>query len=308
MRKKENYGYLFIAPFFIVFILLQLYPIIYTFYLSFTNLSSANPGGEWVGWANYARLLTDQFFHKSIVNTWRIWIMNFIPQLIFAVMLAAILTRARIRGASIFRGIYFLPNLVTAASVGILFNVMLGWQSGTINQILVALGIIDEANKIHFLASGAWTSTFVSLILWWMWFGHSMILFMAAMVAVPQEYYDAAAVDGAGAWQSFWKITLPLIRPIMIYVLVTSLIGGLNNFDIPFVIGEGQNLGIGGPEKSILTMVMHMYNLAFTAGRQRGYAAAIAVILFVMVLIFSLIIFKLMTRREEMAGRVLPRP
>ena len=224
MKNKENYGYLFIAPFFIVFILLQLYPIIYTFYLSFTNLSSANPGGEWVGWANYARLLTDQFFHKSIVNTWRIWIMNFIPQLIFAVMLAAILTRAKIRGASVFRGVYFLPNLVTAASVGILFNVLLGWQSGTINQILVALGIIDEANKIHFLASGAWTSTFVSSSSGGCG-SPRMILFMAAMVAVPQEYYDAAAVDGAGAWQSFWKITLPLIRPIMIYVLVTSLIG-----------------------------------------------------------------------------------
>ena len=307
MKNKDNYGYLFLVPFFTVFILLQLYPIIYTFYLSFTDLSTSSPGGDWVGWANYARLFSDKFFLKSIVNTWRIWIVNFIPQLIFAVMLAAILTRAKIRGASVFRGVYFLPNLVTAASVGILFNVLLGWQSGAINQILVALGIIGEADKIHFLASGAWTSTSVSVILWWMWFGHSMILFMAAMVAVPQEYYDAAAVDGAGAWQSFWKITIPLIRPILIYVLITSLIGGLNNFDIPFVMGEGQNLGTGGPEKSILTMVMHMYNLAFTASRQRGYAAAIAVTLFIMVLIFSLIIFKLMTRSERLTGKAVPR-
>src|SRR5690606_6725223 len=90
IKNKENYGYLFLAPFFTVFILLQLYPIIYTFYLSFTNLSSFTPAGDWVGWANYARLLSDQFFLKSIVNTWRIWILNFIPQLIFAVMLATI--------------------------------------------------------------------------------------------------------------------------------------------------------------------------------------------------------------------------
>ena len=99
-----------------------------------------------------------------------------------------------------------------------------------------------------------------------------MILFMAAMVAVPKDYYDAAAVDGANAWSSFWKITLPQIRPVMIYVLITSLIGGLNNFDIPFVMGEGQNLGGGGPKKAILTMVMHLYNQAFSGGRQRGYA------------------------------------
>lgn len=225
--------------------------------------------------------------------------MNFIPQLIFALLLATILTRSKIIGKDIFRGVYFLPNLVTAASVGILFNVLLSWQSGAINQILVALRIITEEEKIHFLASPFWTSTAVSVILWWMWFGHSMILFMAAMVSVPNEYYDAASVDGANAWQSFWKITIPQIRPVMIYVLVTSLIGGMNNFDIPFVIGEGQNLGTGGPLNSILTMVMHLYKMAFTGGRQRGYAAAVAFAIFFIVLICSAIIFKLMSREEE---------
>lgn len=300
--KRDNYGYLFIWPFFAALILLQLYPILYTFYLSFTNLSTANPDAGFIGLANYARLFTDKFFLKSIVNTWRIWICNFIPQLIFAVGLAAILTGDKLRGRNFFRGVYFLPNLVTAASIGILFNVLLGWQSGAINQALVSLGLIGEAEKIHFLASAGWTSSAVSVILWWMWFGHSMILFMAGMVAVPKEYYDAAAVDGASAWQSFWKITLPQIKPVMIYVLVTSLIGGLNNFDIPFVIGEGQNLGTGGPQRAILTMVMHLYNMAFSGGRQRGYAAAIAVALFVMVLIFSVLIFRAMTARESREG------
>ncbi len=300
--NRDNYGYFLITPFFATLILLQLYPILYTFYLSFTNLSTANPEAAFIGLANYARLFKDQFFLKSIVNTWRIWICNFIPQLIFAVGLAAILTNDKIKGRTFFRGVYFLPNLVTAASIGILFNVLLGWQSGAINQGLVSLGLISEAEKIHFLASPAWTSGAVSVILWWMWFGHSMILFMAGMVAVPREYYDAAAVDGAGAWQSFWKITLPQIKPVMIYVLVTSLIGGLNNFDIPFVIGEGQNLGTGGPQRAVLTMVMHLYNMAFTGGRQRGYAAAVAVALFIMVFIFSVIIFKAMAGRELKDG------
>jgi len=294
--RTSNYGYLFILPFFITFLVLQLYPILYTFFLSFTGLSTADPHGSFVGISNYVKLFTDKFFLQSIINTWRIWIINFIPQLIFAIGLAAILTRDKIVGRGLFRGVYFLPNLVTAASVGILFNVLLGWKEGTINNILVALKIIPEAGKIHFLASPLWISSSVSIILWWMWFGHSMILFMAAMVAVPKDYYDAAAVDGANAWSSFWKITVPQIRPIMVYVLITSLIGGLNNFDIPFVMGEGQDLGGGGPVKSILTMVMHLYNMAFTGGRQRGYAAAIAFALFIMVLVFSLIIFRTVAR------------
>ncbi|MDD3819126.1 MAG: sugar ABC transporter permease [Actinomycetota bacterium] len=299
LSNKNNYGYFFIIPFFIFFIVLQLYPLIYTLFLSFTNLSTANPQGDFVGLSNYIRLAQDNFFRLSLKNTWRIWIVCFIPQLIFALLLATILTRSKIKGKDVFRGVYFLPNLVTAASIGILFNVLLGWQSGAINQILVALRIITEDQKIHFLASPFWTSTAVSAILWWMWFGHSMILFMAAMVAVPQTYYDAAAVDGANAWQSFWKITVPQIKPVMIYVLVTSLIGGMNNFDIPFVIGEGQNLGTGGPLKSILTMVMYLYNMAFTGGRQRGYAAAIAFAIFFIVIICSVIIFRLMSREEE---------
>lgn len=301
--KKDNYGYLFLMPFFITFLVLQLYPILYTFYLSFTNLSMANPKGDFIGFGNYIRLFSDKFFLQSIINTWRIWIINFIPQLIFAVGLAAILTRSKIRGKDLFRGVYFLPNLVTAASIGILFNTLLGWQHGPINQILVALRIIGPDAKIHFLASPVLLSSSVSVILWWMWFGHSMILFMAAMVAVPKDYYDAAAVDGAGAWHSFWKITLPLIRPIMLYVLVTSLIGGMSNFDIPYVMGEGQNLGVGGPQNSILTMVMHLYKMAFTGGRQRGYAAAIAFTLFIIILIFSIIIFRLMTRRDTEGRR-----
>jgi len=303
--KKDNYGYLFLMPFFTVFFVLQLYPILYTFYISFTDLSTVSPKGDFIGFDNYIKLFTDKFFLQSIKNTWRIWIFNFIPQLIFAVGLASILTRDKLKGKDLFRGVYFLPNLITAASIGILFNTLLGWQGGPINQILVALRIIGEDAKIHFLADPVWISSSVSVILWWMWFGHSMILFMAAMVAIPKQYYDAAAVDGAGAWHSFWKITLPLIKPVMIYVLVTSLIGGMNNFDIPFVMGEGQDLGEGGPLKSIMTMVMWLYRNAFMGGRQRGYAAAIAFALFIMILILSIIIFRLMTMRETEGRRAI---
>lgn len=307
--KKDNYGYLFLMPFFITFFALQLYPILYTLYLSFTNMSMTNPTGVWqtgssFGFGNYIKLFSDQFFHRSIYSTWRIWIINFIPQLIFALGLASILTRDKLRGKNFLRGVYFLPNLVTAASIALLFNMMLGWEYGPINQILVALRIIGPDAKIHFLFDAGWSRSSISVILWWMWFGHSMILFMAAMVAVPKDYYDAAAVDGAGAWHSFWKITLPLIRPVMIYVLVTSLIGGMNNFDIPFIIGEGQALG-GAlvSQQATRTMVMHLYISAFRGDLLKGYGAAVAFAIFIIVLIFSMIIFRLMTRRETGGGR-----
>ncbi|MDD5659813.1 MAG: sugar ABC transporter permease [Actinomycetota bacterium] len=292
--RKDNYGYLFIMPFFILFFGLQIYPILYTLYLSFQQYDGISKA-EFIGMANYTRLIKDPIFLKAVINTWRIWICNFIPQLIFGLGLAALLTQIRIRGRNFFRAVYYLPNLVTAASIGILFSVLLGRQNGTINQILLKLGIIKE--QIYFLGSKGWSSTAVSAILWWMWFGHSMIIFMAGIRAIPDDLYEAARVDGAGEWQSFWKITLPLLRPIMVYVLVTSLIGGMQNFDIPYVIGEQMSLGTGEPQKVLLTIVMYLYNTAFRWSN-RGYAAAIAYGLFLMIMVFSILIFIFMQRRE----------
>ncbi|MFA5014094.1 MAG: sugar ABC transporter permease [Actinomycetota bacterium] len=292
--RKDNYGYLFILPFFLIFLGLQIYPVIYTLYLSFQQYDGISKA-EFIGWANYGRLVKDPVFLKAIINTWRIWICNFIPQLIFGLGLAVVLTQARIKGRNFFRAVYYLPNLVTAASIGILFSALLGRQYGTINQILLKLGIIKE--QIYFLGSPGWSSATVSTILWWMWFGHSMIIFMAGIRAIPDQLYEAARVDGAGGWQSFWKITLPLLRPIMIYVLITSLIGGMQNFDIPYVIGEGVTLGTGEPQKALLTMVMYMYNTAFRWSN-RGYAAAIAYGLFFIIMVFSVLIFVFMQRRD----------
>ena len=298
--KKDSYGYIFIIPFFVVFLGLQLYHILYTLYLSFQQYDGIS-SAQFIGFGNYARLVKDPVFLKSIYNTWRIWLCNFIPQLIFGLGLAALLTQSRLKGRGFFRAVYFLPNLVTAASIGILFSILLGRQYGTINQILLRIGLIEE--PIYFLGSPGlygwgWPSITVSAILWWMWFGHSMIIFMAGIRAIPDNLYEAARVDGANGCQSFWKITLPLLRPIMIYVLVTSLIGGMQNFDIPYVIGEGVTLGTGEPQKVLLTMVMYLYNTAFKYGN-RGYAAAIAYGLFFIILVFSIIIFVFMQRREK---------
>ncbi len=297
--KTSNYGYLFLLPFFTVFFIFLLYPIIYSFYISLTNLSETNPHGDFIGFGNYINLFTDKFFLRSIINTWRIWIVCFIPQFSLALGMAAILTRDKIRGKSLFRGIYFVAELVTAASIGILFNILLGWKNGTINNFLVVLRIIRPEDKIHFLANPVWLSTSLSMIMVWMWFGYGMIFFIAGILAVPKDLFDAAAIDGANAWNSFWKITIPQIKPIMIYIIVTNLIGAMNNFDIPYVFGEEQSVGgFGGPKNAILTIVYYIYNVAFRGAEQRGYAASIVFVLFIMTIILCLIIFRVMTGRK----------
>ncbi len=271
-------------PFFIVALVFQLYPIVYTFGLSLTSPINLFEN-EFVGFANYQRLLTNEIFLKSIFNTWFIWLMNFIPQLVFALILAVILYEWNIRGKETLRTIYFLPNLVTAASIGVLFSVLLDWQTGTVNHVLQDLGIIQE--PINWLQNRLITQGTVSFIQWWQWFGYTAIIFMAGLSSISEDLYEAAFIDGATRLQVFFGITLPLLRPIMLYVLVTSLIGGMQIFDIPRVLTDTR----GGPDNAITTMVLYLYNQAFK-NFNIGYAASVAYTLFFMILLFSILLFK----------------
>jgi cellobiose transport system permease protein len=277
-----------------VMLAFQLYPLIYTLNLSFTapiNLFE----NEFVGLDNYKRLFTNPIFFKSIFNTWFIWLMNFIPQLVFALFLAVILYEWRVKGKDVFRTMYFLPNLVTAASIGVLFAVLLDWQNGTINHILLTLGVVEE--PIYWLQKRGVTQGTVSFIQWWQWFGYTMIIFMAGLSSINDELYEAAHIDGASRFQVFFRITLPLLRPIMLYVLITSLIGGLQIFDIPRVLTDGR----GGPDNAITTMVLYLYNQAFK-NFNVGYAAAVAYTLFFMILFFSIFTFRFMSGRNRSGG------
>jgi multiple sugar transport system permease protein len=291
LKNRNNKGYLFILPYFIAFLLLQLYPIIYTLFLSFQKWTSL-VDYEFYGFKHYTRLFSNPFFYKAIGNTWFIWLCNFIPQIVFALLLAVILSERKIKGRETLRTMYFLPNLVTAASIGVLFNVLLDWKHGTLNHVLLDLGILQEA--INWLRIPLLTQLTVSFIQWWQWFGYTMIIFMAGLSAISEELYEAAYMDGAGRIQVFSNITLPLLKPTMLYVMITSLIGGLQIFDIPRVLTNGR----GEPDGSILTMVLYLYNQAFK-NFNVGYASAIAYALFIMILIFSIISFKLINAPKK---------
>ena len=293
MKKLDRYGYLFIAPFWVVFLTFSIYPVLLTRYYSFTNYTGSS-GEEVVGFANYTRLLTDTYFIGAFFNTIKIWGINFVLQIGLALLLALIFSdlRLKLKGLSFFRSFFYLPNLITISSVALLFGILLDWQHGSLNMVLMKIGLISD--PINWLAEPVTAQLSVSLILTWMWFGHSFIIVMAGVSGISTDYFEAAHIDGANRWQMFTKVTLPLLKPILLYIMITSLIGGLQLFDLPMLITDG----IGSPDGSLNTMVLYLYNQAFKYNNY-GYASAVAYGLFLITLIFSAVVFKGMFRKER---------
>ena len=293
VKKLDRYGYLFIAPFWVVFLTFSIYPVFWTLYYSFTNYTGS-PGEEIVGFANYTRLLTDTYFIEAFFNTIKIWGINFVLQIGLALLLALIFSdlRLKLKGLSFFRSFFYLPNLITISSVALLFGILLDWQHGSLNMVLMKIGLISD--PINWLAEPVTAQLSVSLILTWMWFGHSFIIVMAGVSGISTDYFEAAHIDGANRWQMFTKVTLPLLKPILLYIMITSLIGGLQLFDLPMLITDG----IGSPDGSLNTMVLYLYNQAFKYNNY-GYASAVAYGLFLITLIFSAVVFKGMFRKER---------
>lgn len=288
---RGNYGYLFVAPFFLVFLVFGLYPIVYTVYLSFQKWDGLGPI-SYLGLKNFTRLLGDEVFYLSVWNSFRIWLCNFIPQMAAALLLAFIFTFNRVRGMKFFRAAYYLPNLVTAASVGLLFNLLFNGNKSAVNYILTALNI--PGAPFDFFNSESVTSAMVSYIQWWMWFGYTTVIIMAGVTTVDSQVYDAALVDGATKFQTYTRVTLPLIRPTLIYMTITSIIGGMQLFDVPSTLTNMQ----GDPRKAILTTSMYLYNQGFK-NHNYGYASAVSVGLFIIIATLSFFALRAMRKRGD---------
>lgn len=299
MKKKGKIGYFFVAPFFIVYAIFGLYPIILSLYMSFTDFKGyGSPyDANWVGLAQYARLIKDEYFLEAFLNTWKIWGVNIVLQLSLALILALIFSdiRLKVKGIGLFRALFYLPNLITLSSVALLFLYILDWQFGSLNMLLLKLGIISE--PIYWLGQPLKAQLSVSLIQTWLWFGHTFIVLFAGIQGISKDYYEAAMIDGANRWQIFKGITIPLLKPIMLYIAITSLIGGLQLFELPQLISKN---GLGEPNGALVTMVLYLYNQAFRF-HNVGYAAAVAYGLFIIILIFSVIVYRGMFREEKEA-------
>lgn len=296
-KKKRNYNnmaYLFILPFVVVFLVFSVYPVLRTLQLSFASYKGYGDI-DYIGFKNYLRVFQDHFFWRSLWNTVRIWGVNIVLQLGMAFLLTIVFSdiKYKIKGLGIFRAVYYLPNIIAATSIAFLFKTLLDWRYGTVNQILAGFGVNPP---IDWFGQPNTAPLVISLIQTWMWFGNSFIMLMAGVQGINGDYFEAAAIDGAGRWARFFKITLPLLRPILLYVTITSLIGGLQMFDLPYLIGTVD----GAPFGSLQTTIMYLYKYGFgMRPKQVGYASAIAYVLFLLILIISIIQFKIGNSKED---------
>jgi multiple sugar transport system permease protein len=291
--KNNSNGYLFLAPFIIGFLIFGLYPVVNTLALSFTDTTLMSGGGHFIGINNFKRLFADDVFMRAVGNTWLIWILNFIPQIGIALLLSVLFTSARlkIKAIGVWRAIYYLPNLLMPAAVAALFNALFAYY-GPVNQFMVRSGFISEA--MRFLESIVVTRGLVVFIQWWTWFGSTMIILMAGMTSIPIPLYEAAMVDGASVWQMFTRITLPLLKPILIFIFVTSLVGGMQMFDIPFLLTDGR----GSPLSSIQTNNILMYMKFASSKGHIGAASSVGVLIFIMTSICALGIFYVLRDKD----------
>jgi multiple sugar transport system permease protein len=292
--RRINHGYLFVAPFIIGFLLFGLYPVYNTLSLSFTDATLMKVDSNFIGLKNFERLFQDKTFLTAVTNTWELWIMNFIPQLGIAMLLAVWFTdvRLKIKAGGVWRMLFYMPNLLMPAAIAALYFSLFSYY-GPVNQFLVRSDLIPEA--IDFLRNKEITRAIVVFIQWWMWYGQTTILLMAAMTSISISLYEAAVIDGAGSWKMFRYITLPLIKPVMIYILVTSLVGGMQMFDIPMLLTDGR----GSPANAILTNNIMMYMRFRSSQGHIGAASTIGVMIFIMTTFVALLIFYLLREKHD---------
>lgn len=302
----NKWGYFFLIPFILTYLFFQLVPLVLTFYYSFIRyfedgLTTVNKG--WNNFGNYAYFFTQQGGRLANygLNTIIMWIIGFIPQILVSLLLGAWFSDARLRlkAAAAYKVIIYLPNLIMASAFSLLFFALFK-DTGPIHGLMAKMGMIGQTEDLF---KNVWFArSLIGFMNFLMWFGNTTILLMAGMLGIDQSLYEAAEVDGATPTQVFWRITLPLLRPILVYVLLTSLIGGLQMFDVPQVLTQGK----GGPSaKNALgandtTMTLIMWLNRFTGGdKDYGKAGALSVILFIITGVLSMIVYKVSAGRQE---------
>ncbi|MEF2967880.1 sugar ABC transporter permease [Paenibacillus sp. M1] len=286
-KKSKLTAYLFISPFFILFSIFGLYPIFFTIYLSFFKWDALGPM-KYVGFKNYDLIIGDPTFWISFSNTIIMALMGTVPQLIVALFVAVMLNSALNKFKSIFRILYFMPNITSIVAVTLVFSTLFG-NNGMVNWILNGLGF--ESVPFN---SGWWgVKIAISTMVMWRWMGYNAIIFLSGLQSIPTDIYEAAKIDGASRWQQLVHITLPLLRPFILFVTLTSTIGALQLFTEPYVfLGQG---GTGSTRQEGVTMVTYLYSEAFR-NSFFGTAAATAVLLFIATILISLINMSLSSR------------
>ena len=304
MRKVKNkklsyarYGYYFSIPFAVAFLLFTLYPIVYTVIIGFTDLKGLGMTSFHFlkddPFRNFKTVLANPSFKQALSNTVVMWVLNFIPQILLALLLTAWFTdkRSKIVGQGFFKVIFYMPNIITAATIAILFNALFGYPMGPVNDILVSLKIVDK--PVNLLINKTVARGIVIFIQTWMWYGYTMVVLISGVLGIIPEIFEAAEVDGANRVQTFFYVTIPNIKTILLFTLVTSLIGGLNMFDIPKLFL------LGGPDNATLTTSVFIYNQAFSGSYMYNRAAAASMIMFLIICVISAFMFYILRDKDE---------
>ena len=295
--RYNKWGYIFLIPFIVVFVIFQLVPLVNTIYNSFfenymSGLTQVGP--TFVGLDNYKALFSSGDVWVYFKNTMVLWIMCFIPQIFFSLLLGAWFSdvQLRLKGSRFFKTVIYLPNLIMASAFSMLFFALFS-DVGPINAILIKMGIATQDNPVRFFSNVWATRGLVGFMNFLMWFGNTTIILMAGIMGIDTSLFEAAEVDGASSWQRFYRITLPLLKPILIYVIITSMIGGIQMFDVPQILTNGS----GAPAESTKTLIMYLNQHLYS--KNYGLGGALSVFLFIITAILSLIIYSVMYRKKD---------
>ncbi len=282
---KHWIDYLFIAPFFVTFAVFGLYPLLWAFQLSFSSWRGFGPM-KWVGLENYKVMANDPYVMQSLVNTLQFAYILLPTGIFISILFAVILNNDRIYGRGFFRTLYFLPYVTSSVIVAIVFTQLFDDHMGWVNDGLKVIGL----DSVPWLHGSPWAAkTVVILLTHWGGIGYNILLFLGGLQGIDSEIYEAARMDGANEWQLFWRITLPLLRPIIFFLIVIATIGLMNMFNQPFM------LTAGGPRGETTTLMLRLYEIGFT-GNRFGDASAFGFMVGALVIVISLIQIRFLGR------------
>lgn len=295
--RYNKWGYIFLIPFVLVYVIFQLIPLVSTIYNSFFEnyrVGLMQVGPTWVGLEKYKTIFSDVSLLKYTANTLIMWVIGFIPQIIVSLLLGQWFSdvRLKLKGSRFFKTVIYLPNLIMASAFSMLFFALFS-DVGPINAILIKMGIATQENPVRFFSNVWATRGLVGFMNFLMWFGNTTIILMAGIMGIDTSLFEAAEVDGASSWQRFYRITLPLLKPILIYVIITSMIGGIQMFDVPQILTNGS----GAPAESTKTLIMYLNQHLYS--KNYGLGGALSVFLFIITAILSLIIYSVMYRKKD---------
>ncbi|MGG1314472.1 carbohydrate ABC transporter permease [Cohnella laeviribosi] len=290
--KKRWVPYAFLSPYLLFYLAFGLFPIVFSFYVSLTSWDGIGDK-TFVGLDNYKFLFNpDSYFFKSVGNTLLFVVLTLPVQIALGLVIATLLYSRWVKWRGLFQLINFLPYIVTPVAVGLMFNLLFDWQAGFVNKVLLKLGLVDEG--IYWLGEPLYARMVIVLMLIWKGFGYTMVFYLAGLANVPKDLHEAAQVDGASGLRTFFSITLPLLKPVTVFIVITGIIGGFQLLEEPMLLLTGSGMGssvavIGGPERCCLTTVWNMYDTAYGSTTRYGLGAAIAYGLCVIIAVFSFV-------------------